>query len=132
MRWTPLDRFIARGAEGHLVVVRAVGGLETAEAVALQKAAEGYLGRNYDTLFRWDDERIYCSELVYKAYEAIGREMGDRVPLRTFDLDPPAVQALIRARARTELNLDEPVVAPASMLDHPGFEIVQSTDPQIQ
>jgi hypothetical protein len=27
-----------------------------------------YLGRPYDSKYEMDDEKIYCSELVYKAY----------------------------------------------------------------
>lgn len=32
----------------------------------LRTEGERYLGKPYDLLFRWSDNRIYCSELVWK------------------------------------------------------------------
>ncbi|MBX2804240.1 MAG: peptidase [Myxococcales bacterium] len=131
VRWTPLADWVARGHSAHVVVVRAEEPLTEHDVATLRRSAEGHLGRDYDLLFRWDDARIYCSELVYKAYAAIGRPVGDLVPLGSFDLTSDAVQQLVRTRTRASLDLSEPVVAPASMLDHAGFRIVHSTDPSV-
>ena len=32
------------------------------------KAAEKYMGIPYDKYYEWDDDKLYCSELVYKAF----------------------------------------------------------------
>lgn len=132
VRWTSLGAWQARGQEEHVVVVRAVEPLTPVELATVRETGERYLGRSYDLLFQWSDDRIYCSELVYKAYGAAGREIGDLVPLRTFDLDAAPVRELIAQRAARGLNRDELVVAPASMLDHAGFRVVLSTDPKVE
>lgn len=131
VRWTPLEAWLARGAGEHIVVVRASEPLSVDEVRRIRGKAESYLGRSYDLLFQWSDDRIYCSELVYKAYAAADRAIGDLVPLRSFDLDAAPVRALIERRAAEGLNREERVVAPSSMLDHPGFGVVRSTDPRI-
>lgn len=40
-------------------------------------AAQAYLGRPYDSRYRFDDETIYCSELVFKAWRDVtGTQLG--------------------------------------------------------
>jgi len=47
------------------------------------------LGRPYDARYRWDDELVYCSELVAKAFEqASGRQLGKRVRLGELNWQP--------------------------------------------
>lgn len=45
-----------------------------------QKAVLRYLqsnmGRSYDRAFRWSDDKMYCSELVWKAYHAAGIDLS--------------------------------------------------------
>jgi hypothetical protein len=44
------------------------------------KAARKYLGRPYDIRYRMDDEKIYCSELIFKGYrDATGEQLGKLV-----------------------------------------------------
>ena len=66
----PLPRFIERGNH-HFVIADFDGDrVLSAEVIARMKAlGQGYLGKNYDLQFRWSDERIYCSELVWKLYK---------------------------------------------------------------
>lgn len=64
--------------EGEVLVLRprAVPRGQRTAAVAHAKA---FLGRRYDPRFGWGDDRIYCSELVVKAYErAAGMSLGRR------------------------------------------------------
>lgn len=132
VRWTALADWLARGEAGEVVVLRLRDARHRAPAArqALRTAAEAYLGRPYDPLFQWDDARIYCSELVYKAHwTALGIAVGEKVALRAFPLSDPEVQALIQARSHGQLDLDAPVVAPASLLTDPDLGIVYSTDP---
>jgi uncharacterized protein YycO len=35
----------------------------------MQKEGEKLRGKKYDIYFGWDDQRIYCSELVWKIYK---------------------------------------------------------------
>lgn len=127
VRWTPLAGWVARGRDHHVVVMRPRQSVDTA---AVRAEAEQYLGKPYDLLFAWSDDRIYCSELVYKAYrDATGLELGALVPLSTFDLEPAPVRALIAQRVGKNLTTSQRVVAPASFLTDADLTVVYSNDP---
>lgn len=52
-------------------------------------AAQNYLGRPYDTRYQWDDDRIYCSELVEKAFQqSSGFPLGRTVRLGDLNWRP--------------------------------------------
>jgi hypothetical protein len=134
VRWTPLAAWVSRGEGGAVVVLRLVDGARLASGGAdrLKAEAERYLGRAYDGLFAWSDDRIYCSELVFKAYrDALGVEVGHIQPMGSFDLTSPAVRELIHARAAGRVDLNEPVVAPSSLLGDADLRVVFSDDPSI-
>lgn len=45
-----------------------------------------YLGRPYDSQFRWNNNRYYCSELVWKIYkEQLGVELCKPRPLSSYN-----------------------------------------------
>lgn len=119
VRITGLDAFIARGVGGHYVVKRLVNAdrLLTEEAVDRMKATgAAFLGRNYDIYFGWSDERIYCTELIWKIYErALGVRVGRLERLRDFDLSHPYVKGIMRRRYGARVPLDEKVISPESM-----------------
>ena len=72
VKFTPLAEWIARGEGGRYVVKRwrdAAARLDAAGGEKLRAQAAALAGRRYDLTFEWDDDRIYCSELVWKAYE---------------------------------------------------------------
>lgn len=121
VRYTPLDRWIARGEGGRYVVKRwrdADTKLDAKAVQRLRKAALRFEGRPYDLAFEWSDTRIYCSELVWKAYrEALGIEIGATQRLADFDLDDPVVKAKLRERYGATIPLDETVISPQAMFD---------------
>jgi hypothetical protein len=120
VRYTPLAQWTARGHRGAYVVKRLKSGMTQAQAAKLRRAAARYAGRPYDLYFEWADDRIYCSELVWKIYrDALGIEVGALQKLREFDLADPAVKAKMRERYGARIPLDEPVIAPAAMFDSP-------------
>src|SRR5690606_29178807 len=135
VKWTPLDRWVARGRDEHVVVLRLrdPSRLQDGGAERLRASGERFLGRHYDTLFQWSDERIYCSELVTKAYtDALGVTIGELATFGDFDLSAPEVQALIQARTAGRLDAKEVVVSPASYLADDDLAVVFSTDPAIR
>jgi uncharacterized protein YycO len=120
VRYTPLERWTARGDHGRYVVKRLKRGLTSQQTASLQRAAGKYSGKPYDLYFEWSDGRIYCSELVWKMYrDALGIEIGARQKLRDFDLTDPAVKAKMRERYGSRVPLDEPVISPGAMFDSP-------------
>jgi len=121
VKYTPLAEWVERGVGRKVVVKR----LRDAPSVLTPKAVEklrasgqSFLGKPYDLVFAWSDDRIYCSELVWKIYDrALGIDIGRLQPLRTFDLSDPVVRAKMNERYGDELPLDEPVISPAAMFD---------------
>lgn len=119
VRFTPLGDWIARGNRHHYVVKRLANAGEVITPDALRhmhEAGRDLLGKRYDLYFEWSDERIYCSELVWKVYErALGIEIGEVQTLGTFDLSDPVVQAKARERWQGSPPLQEKVISPAAI-----------------
>lgn len=118
--YTPLDQWVAQGERGHYVVKR----LRDAERLTpparerLAEAGARFVGKPYDLVFAWSDEKIYCSELVWKIYQrTLGLEIGATAPLRQFDLSSPAVRAKMQERYGKNVPWDEPIISPAAMFD---------------
>lgn len=126
VRYTPLDAWIARGEGGRYVVRRLETGLEPVQIAKLRAAARKFEGRPYDLYFEWSDDRIYCSELVWKLYErALGVRLGTLQKLREFDLTDPMVKSRMRERYGGNVPLDEPVISPGAQFDSPSLISVQ-------
>jgi hypothetical protein len=127
VKYTPLDEWLIQG-DGTCVVKRLkdTAPVASAKAVhALRTAAEAHQGKPYDLLFRWEDERIYCSELVWKAYrDGLGIRLCEPRPLRDYDLDSDLVQRVMRERYGAAPPLDEPMVAPSTLFDCPLLRTV--------
>lgn len=123
VKFTPLAQWIARGDRGHYVVKRlgdADTRLDESGAARLRAYATALAGRPYDLTFEWSDTRIYCSELVWKAYErAVGVRLGETQQLGDFDLRDPVVAAKLRERYGTKVPLRETVISPQAMFDSP-------------
>lgn len=82
VRETPLYDFLLRGRERGFAVYRWKAG-ERERVPTIMERARAMLGRPYDTRYKMDDERIYCSELIYKAYRdaTAGGQAGKLVRL---------------------------------------------------
>ena len=119
VRLTPLDQWIARGTGHHFVVKRlrnAKTVLTPAGLERLHAVARRFAGRPYDLTFGWADDRIYCSELVWKAYDrALGIQIGSLQKIRNFNLSDPTVRAKMHERYGNNIPLDEPVISPVAM-----------------
>ena len=95
--------------------------MDSAESMGGQR----FLGRPYDRTFEWSDDRIYCSELVWKIYqEGAGITIGELEQLRAFDLSHPVVQKKMRERYRGNPPLDEAVISPQRMFESAELETV--------
>jgi len=125
---TPLEQWIARGKGRHFVVKRlhdADRVLTPAVVRRLVSTGRRYWGKPYDLYFGWGDDRIYCSELIWKVYErGLGRRLGQLQQLQDFDLRHPAVQAKLRERYGRKLPLTETVISPVSIFNSPELVTV--------
>ncbi|PCJ79685.1 MAG: peptidoglycan peptidase [Flavobacteriales bacterium] len=121
VKLTPLTEWINRGENRHYVVKR----LRNADEVLTQETinnmksiGEKFNGKNYDIYFEWSDDRIYCSELVWKIYkEATAIEIGELEKLSAFDLSNELVKQKMTERYGEKIPLDEKVISPASMFN---------------
>ncbi len=118
---TPFDEWIARGEKEHYVVKR----LKNAEQILTQdviermrKEGNQMMDKNYDITFEWSDDKIYCSELVWKLYKrAAGIEVGKLEKLGDFNLSDKTVQTIIKERYGNNVPLNETVISPKSIFD---------------
>lgn len=131
VRWTALDRWVDRGDGGDVIVLRlAQGPPDLAQVAALREAGEVFLGRDYDLLFQWSDDTIYCSELVEKAYQrGLGISLVTPHPMADFTTEGEDVQALIDDRYGARFDPDELVVAPSDLLESPLLVRVRGPEP---
>lgn len=119
---TPLASWIARGRGGHYVVKRlrdADTRLSPDVVDKLRKTGDAWLGRPYDLRFRWDDQSLYCSELVYKLFErGAGIRIGALERADDMNLDDERVQKALRKRfANAKFDPAETVVTPDSIFN---------------
>jgi uncharacterized protein YycO len=118
---TPLDKWIARGKDGKFVIKRLKNADKILTSSALEKMkkiGDQFNGKSYDLTFEWSDDKIYCSELIWKIYQrATGLEIGKLERLKDFDLTNEAVKNKMKERYGNHIPMDETVISPASIFD---------------
>ncbi len=111
---TPWKAWRRRAAHGGDLLVLRPRGLDAAQRWAAVAEAKTFLGRPYDARFGWGDDRIYCSELVVKAYErGAGISLGRRERLR--DLRLAGIERAAARRWGGPIPEDLVLVTPASI-----------------
>jgi hypothetical protein len=119
VKLTPIESWIRRGVRSEYVVKRLRKQHFSASAVkSLWLAGSSFIGKPYDPYFGWSNDKIYCSELVWKVYRtALGVEVGKLRELRSFDLSAREVQMKLKQRYGTAIPLSESVISPADIFD---------------
>jgi hypothetical protein len=121
VKLTPLRTWIERGEREHFVAKRLRDADVRLTPEILQKmraAGEQLVGKDYDLYFEWSDDRVYCSELVWKVFErGAGIRLGQQQTISDSDLSHPAVQAKVKERYGDRLPLDEVVVSPVAIFN---------------
>jgi Permuted papain-like amidase enzyme, YaeF/YiiX, C92 family len=124
VKFTPLQAWILRGKDGRFVAKRSRKPLSPAAIAAFHRLAERYAGRPYDLTFEWSDQRMYCSELVWKLYQGAGITLAPLSTLGSFDLSDPVVRKILKQRYGDHVPRDEPVIAPSALFDSPLLKTV--------
>ena len=118
---TQLDKWIARGQNGKFVIKRLKNAEQVLTPAALQKmkqVGEEFTGKNYDLTFEWSDNKIYCSELIWKVYQrATGLEVGKLQKLSDFDLTNEVVKKKMIERYGDKIPMNEIVISPSSIFE---------------
>jgi hypothetical protein len=108
--------------DGETYVVRR---LKDADKILTDKNLEkmkSYLkdnvGKDYDHKFGWGDDRLYCSELVWKAfYHASRVKVGNIQMVGDFDLSDPLVKKHVDARYGKNVPVTEPTITPGGVYE---------------
>lgn len=121
VKFTPLAVWIHRGKNGHYVIKRLKNAdrlLSRATLSKMKKIAEQYKGKPYDLYFEWSDDKIYCSELVWKIYkQATDIAIGQLEKLSDFNLTKDIVKAKMKERYGDHIPWNELVISPAAMFN---------------
>jgi len=116
---TPLAKWIARGQAGKYVIKRLKNADQVLTSSALAKmkqVGKTFQGKSYDLTFEWSDDKIYCSELIWKIYKrATGIEIGKLERLEDFDLSNAVVAKKMKERYGKNIPKDETVISPAAI-----------------
>jgi uncharacterized protein YycO len=117
VRYIKWKDWVAQGDKKHYVAKR----MKTPPSEEIIKTIVNntkiYEGKAYDFPFSWTDEKIYCSELVWKLYKAADIELSPLSKLGSFDLTHPAVKAKLKERYGNNIPLNEKVVPPSALFD---------------
>jgi uncharacterized protein YycO len=130
VKQTSLDKWIARGQYGKYVIKR----LKNADQVLtpkmltkMKKIGNEFKGKNYDLTFEWSDDKIYCSELIWKIYQrTTGIEIGKLEKLKDFDLTNEAVKKKMEERYGNKIPKEEIVISPVAIFDSKLLKTVKS------
>jgi hypothetical protein len=121
VKLTAFEDWIEHGKDHKYVVKRLKNADQVLTPAVLQKMkdySEQFDGKEYDAYFEWTDNRIYCSELVWKIYKnAAGIELSKLRELKDFNLTDTRVQKILKERYGSDIPLDEKVVAPSDLAD---------------
>jgi hypothetical protein len=132
VKLTLLSTWINRGKDGKYVIKRLKNGdkLLTPPVISKMKnIGERFKGKDYDLTFEWSDDKIYCSELIWKIYkEATGLEIGKLQKLKDFDLTNPVVKSKMRERYGNNIPLNEPVISPEAVFNSNLLITVKSNE----
>jgi hypothetical protein len=127
---TPLKAWIKRGQDGHYVIKRINEADKLMNTTVINKMRDigsRLMGKNYDFTFEWSDDKMYCSELVWKIYKrGAGVELCKVQKLRDFDLSHPVVKEVMKKRYGKKIPYDEMVVSPAALYESDKLTLVDA------
>lgn len=122
-----LSEFILRGENSQYTILR----LKNDSLVKLDHVTQkmkNYLlkqiDKDYDWVFNWSEEEMYCSELVYKAYLNVGIKISDTKLLKDYKLSHPIVQAQLKERYGNNIPLNDTMVAPSDIANGNRLKVV--------
>jgi uncharacterized protein YycO len=111
---TPLDSYVARGRERKVWAYR-LSDADRKHVPTALAAMRKDLGKPYDPRYRFDDDAIYCSELIWRGWKAAtGKELGKAVSLGSLNWEPyqPVIEAI---EGRGNLPLEREMITPRDM-----------------
>jgi hypothetical protein len=120
VRVVPVKEWIAQGTDGEYSKKRLKDKdiLTTEVANQMWKNGSAFIGKNYDIFFDWSDDRLYCSELVYKIYQrGAGIELGTMKKLKEYNLKSKEVQDQLKLRYGADIPLNHKMISPQDIFE---------------
>lgn len=128
VKLTKLEKWMQRGKDGKYVIKRLKNSetvLTKENIIKMKEIGNTFLGKSYDITFEWNDNKIYCSELIWKVYKrALGIEIGKLQELNEFDLTNKVVKQKMKERYGNKIPLHETVISPASIFESNLLETI--------
>lgn len=112
---TELPEWLARGRNGGFVVYR-LDPKYADKLPAVLASARKHMGKPYDVHYDLDDAKIYCSELIFKAFrDATGEQLGTIRKLGDLNWKPN--EAFIRYIESGGLPLEREMITPKDLAE---------------
>jgi len=120
-----LKEVIFRGRNQGFAIYRLVPE-KRSHVPAMIRNLQEYLGRPYDVRYRMDDESLYCTELIFKAYQRAtgGEALGTMV--RFGDMNWRPHRETIEFFEQGPVPVDREMITPRHMAQAPQLELVFS------
>ena len=129
VRYTPLKDWVARGKDGVYCAKRLKSPLSASSIEKMKTVGAKYKGKHYDTLFQWSDNRMYCSELIWKIYfEGAGIEVCKPNHFSDYSISLPRVKKLIKERYGDKFDPSEQIVSPQALFKSKLLKKVHSSE----
>lgn len=127
VKLTPIDLWIKRGKDKYYVVKRLKTNISINKSAILKmkKIGQSFIGKHYDLSFDWSDNKMYCSELIWKIYKnGASIELGKLQQLKDFDLKNSLVQQKLKERYGKKIPYNETVISPEAIFNSDKLETI--------
>jgi len=128
VRLSLLDNWVQQGKDQHFVAKRLKNAdevLDSLSKINMWKIAQRYVSKDYDPYLEWTNDRLYCSELVWKVYkQTLGVEIDTLQPFKNFDYKRTEVKNLVQELYGENLPMNEVVVSPSNIFNSSLFQTV--------
>lgn len=128
IRLFTLREWVNRGEGQHVLVLRLKGAnkiLDEKKSGKLKMAARSFRKKPVDAFFSWDDDHLYCSELVWKIYkQGLNISLSEPQKLKNFDLSDEAVKKKMKEHYNNAIPLNDNAVSPQDIIDSKLLEKV--------
>ncbi|MCV9929186.1 YiiX family permuted papain-like enzyme [Flavobacterium sp. LS1R49] len=130
VKLTPLIEWIKQGKDEKFIVKRLKDStaLTPTTIEKMEIYSRNFLNKDYDSYFAWSDDKIYCSELIWKIYKnGAGIELCPLQKLKDFNLKDERVKAKLKERYGNNIPLEENVISPSNIADSKLLKTVIDT-----
>lgn len=120
---TPLKEWVTQARDGKVSVYRLKPAYQPF-VTRFVAATRTYYGRPYDASYEFDDEKIYCSELLFKAFRAAtGESLGTVQRLGELDWKP--YRKIIEQIEGGPVPVQRAMITPQKITEAPQVERVK-------